>query len=80
MQISERASIQLEPFGLADDDAVVVEAERVEVRELLTLVLVGRCRPIEIFHTDQELTAGAPSRQPGDEGRPEVAEVEPAGR
>ena len=68
--------IQIETVGLADDLAIPVEADAAQRGELIGLVGQRRCHPVEIFHAHDEIATAMARHQPGDERRPEVAEVQ----
>ncbi len=69
-------------FRLAQDRTVVVDAERSEVGQLPRLVirrtLSLRCLGAEVLHPDQERAERRSCIAPGDQGRPEVAQVQGA--
>ncbi len=72
--------VQVETVALADHLTVPVEAQFSEIAQLVRFDGEARLVAIEVLHADHEIVASRPRRQPGDRGRPEVAEVQISGR
>ena len=68
------------PLGLPHGLAVPIHADRREVGELLRLELGARPLPIDVLDAHEETPAGRPRTRPRDDGGPQVAQVQVAGR
>ena len=69
-----------EAFALPNDIGGEIEADGPKVAQLRKLVLRTAVGPIEILDPNDEVTARGPRRDPGNEGRPQVADVQTPGR
>ncbi len=75
-EFGDRRLVAIETFALADHLAVVVDAQGGEIGELAELVLGGRGDAVEILHPDQETAAAGSGREPRDERRAQVAQMQ----
>ncbi len=75
----ERVAVQVEPLALADDVARPVDADGGEIGQLCRLVLRGGLHPVEVLHPDDEIETGRARRQPREERRAQVAQMQRAG-
>ena len=80
VQALERGLVELDSLGLAHYVAVPVDAERGEVVKLLLLEVTADAAGVEVLHPDEEARVAAAGEQPGEEGGPEVPQVQRPGR